>query len=423
MTTNLPAPFNTDARADADAAPLVRPWKRIVLDPGCSGSWLTAGDVDGDGRAELVSARNVDADDVHYTCAVACHDLDGRLLWRWGAPGSGRGELHHDVACQVHDWDGDGAQEVVLCTDGWLVELDGATGQERRRLPLPRQATDCLTFADLSGRGRPEDVLVKTRYEQVWAFSRDWRELWTARQPGGFLTAHQPYPLSLDGDAPQSVMAGYALLNADGSVRWALDEPGIERGHLDACRVLRAGDRPSDFQLALTCCGAYILLVVDGLGRRVWRLDGLHYESMDVGRVRADAEAPQIAVDISVPPGQPHPFLLIDAGGRKLGQITTRENRHHDLIDWDGDGLQEMVIADPRGIFDGLGRRIATLEVDPADAGAIRDCIAADLDGDGLPELALTTEVGRAAYLYRLPHTRRPPEPLPLGTGLNFSLY
>ena len=96
--------------------------------------------------------------DVHYTSAVVAQRLDGQVLWRWGNPNIGRRGLHHDVACQIYDWDGDGTKEVVVATKGYLVELDGATGKERRRLPIPPDATDCLLFANLSGHQRATDV-------------------------------------------------------------------------------------------------------------------------------------------------------------------------------------------------------------------------------------------------------------------------
>ena len=98
----------------------------------------------------------------------------------------GRTKLHHDVACQIYDWDGDGRNEVVLATAGFLIELDGSTGVERRRFPLPKDATDCLVFANLSGGPRATDVLVKTRYTQIWAFNREGRQLWTVENPGGY---------------------------------------------------------------------------------------------------------------------------------------------------------------------------------------------------------------------------------------------
>ena len=175
-------------QADAENASglLIQPWRQFTLDPDYSGAWIVAGDLDGDGQVEIVSARNVDHDDVHYTSAAVAQRLDGSVLWRWGDPTVGRKKLHHDVACQIYDWDGDGRNEVVLATAGFLIELDGSTGVERRRFPLPKDATDCLVFANLSGGPRATDVLVKTRYTQIWAFNREGRQLWTVENPGGY---------------------------------------------------------------------------------------------------------------------------------------------------------------------------------------------------------------------------------------------
>ena len=36
------------------------------------------------------------------------------MLWRWGDPKIGQKKLHHDMACQIYDPDGDGKNEVVL---------------------------------------------------------------------------------------------------------------------------------------------------------------------------------------------------------------------------------------------------------------------------------------------------------------------
>ena len=73
----------------------------------------------------------------------------------------------------------DGKNEVVLCTKGFLVELDGATGREKRRISIPEDATDCLVFCNLSGGSRPCDVLVKDRYHQIWAYDQSGSLLWT----------------------------------------------------------------------------------------------------------------------------------------------------------------------------------------------------------------------------------------------------
>ena len=281
-----PSCFQTVDEGDLQGlAPKVQPWKRVPLDPDYSGAWTLVGDVDGDGQVEIVSARNVNVGDVHYTSAVVAQRLDGSVLWRWGNPAVGRRGLHHDVACQIHDWDGDGKLEVILCTDGFLVELDGATGQERRRLAMPPEATDCLVFADLAGRGRAAEVLVKTRYSQIWALDYSGKVLWTIQKPAGYQTAHQPVPVDVDGDGRDEIMAGYALLNPDGTVRWALEDGGRFKGggHLDCARVLRGGPTPDESRLLLTCCSHGRLLLIDGDGAILWEISGHHFESIDIG--------------------------------------------------------------------------------------------------------------------------------------------
>ena len=220
-----PALYNVRCQdlPDHDAM-LLKPWKTIQLDPEFRGAWIVAGDLDGDGQAEVVSARNHDQDDVHYTSSVVVHRLDGSVLWRWGDASAGRNPLHHDVAAQVYDWDGDGQPEVIVAADQAVVELDGRTGHEKRRFAIPSGASDCLVFCNLTGGDRPTDVLVKTRYYADLGLQSPGELLWTADMPGGQRTAHQPRPVDLDGDGRDEIVAGYALLQHDGSVRWALDD-------------------------------------------------------------------------------------------------------------------------------------------------------------------------------------------------------
>ncbi len=278
-----------DAGEPSAEAPLVQPWKTIPIDPDYGGRWVVAGDLDGDGTVEIVCAKNVNNDDVHYTSAIAAQRLDGSILWRWGDPTIGRKRWHHDVACQIYDWDGDGKNEVVLCDKGFLIELDGATGKEKRRFPIQEDATDCLVFVNLSGKPRAEDVLVKNRYQQIWAYKRQGELIWTVTDPGGYRTAHQPRPIDLEGDGADEIIAGYAALNTDGSVRWVYQSKAVDqkRGHLDCVRVVRKGRTPEDFRLVLTCCGANNIAMVDGNGKVIWEVSGHHFESADVAPRRA----------------------------------------------------------------------------------------------------------------------------------------
>jgi hypothetical protein len=416
--------FHVDTVAQPPGeAPMLKPWRTVALDPTYGGSWAVMGDVNGDGEVDVVSCRNVNGQsadgtsDAHYTSAAVAQKLDGSVLWRWGDPGVGGRGLSYDVALQIHDWDVAGRNEVVLCTKDWLVVLDGATGKEMRRLPLPSEATDCIVFANLSGGKRPTDLLVKTRYGRIWAYDRNWRLLWTVDHPGGYRTAHQPFPVDIDGDGRDEIMAGYALLNPDGLARWVLrsDKVVLSRGHLDCCRVLRAGARPEDFRLALTYCGANCIAVVDGAGKVLWEVTGQHYESVDVGKVRAGVAGLKIVVDVDhVPQGQ-SPTVLMDENGQVLGTFNNLYSRMHKLVDWNGDGLDEMVLAVPGGVFDGHGKQIARLS---QRGGSLT---IGDMTGDRIPDIALAN--GAQVYIYQNQSGVKPARSVPFGSGLNYTLY
>jgi hypothetical protein len=407
--------------------PFIEPWKVVSLDVEYGGQWVVAGDLDNDGLVEIVSAENVNENDVHYTSTAAAQKLGGSVLWRWGNPAIGRKIWHHDVACQIHDWDGDGLNEVVLCTKGFLVELDGATGRERRRIDIADDATDCLVFCNLNGGRRPSDVLVKNRYHQIWAYDHAGNLLWTVRDPGGYRTAHQPRPIDIDGDGRDEIMAGYAMLNADGSVRWVYKSKRVDqaRGHLDCCRIFQRGEKPEDFRLVLTCCGANNIALVDGTGRILWEAAGHHFESVDVGRVFPGVGGRQLVVDIDHQPLGNSPLWVLDEKGNLLGRIVTDYSRHHCLLDWTGDGVDEILAAHNGCIYDYHGRRIGVFAV--PGGGLIgkskgeRSMLIGDMTGDGVRDVMMATP--EKVYIYVNRKGKKSSGQVRPGTEFNFTLY
>lgn len=421
--------FNTNDTGEVDSnIPLIQPYKIVPLDPDYGGQWVIAGDVDGDGAVEIVSSENYNKDDVHYTTTAVAQNLDGSVLWRWGNPDVGRKNWHHDVACQIHDWDGDGKNEVVLCTKGALVELEGATGRELRRIPIHEEATDCLMFCNLSGGARPTDVLVKDRYHRIWAYNRRGEMLWAVKDPGGFRTAHQPRPIDIDRDGRDEIMAGYALLNPDGSVRWVFQSKKVNqsKGHLDCVRVVRRGDSPEAFRIAITLCGANCIALIDGNGKVLWERTGQHFESIDVGRIIPNHPGPHICVDIDHQPYGNSPIWVLDEGGRPLGRVVTDYSRHHALLDWTGDGVEEILVAHKGGLYNYQGRRIGTfhtpdLEVDSGQTRYEKSLLIGDMTGDGIRDVIIVTP--HTVYIYENTHGQKPDTPTPLGTEFNMTLY
>jgi len=401
-----------------DAGTPILAWKTVALDPDYSGDWVVTGDVDGDGQVDIVSARNVNQDDVHYTSAVSAQRLDGSVLWRWGDPKIGRKNLHHDVACQIYASDGDGRNEIIVLGDKQLMELDGATGKEKRRLPIPPEASDSLVFANLSGGPRATDFLVKTRYTQIWAYNREGKLLWTAHEPGGYRTSHQARPIDLDGDGVDEIAAGYAMLNHDGTVRWVFQSKQVDlaRGHLDAIRVLRPGKTPKDARLALTCCGANNIALIDGEGHPLWEISGHHFESIQIGDAFPDLPGVNILVDIDHQLQGKSPLWIVSENGERLGQIVTDYSRHHEWIDWTGDGACEIVNACNHALYDTVGKRIATFSFD-GPGGYI---LLGDMTGDSVGDITITAP--DKVYIFKN-EKKNPTDSSRLGCGVNFTLY
>lgn len=359
--------------------PLLAPWKAIRLDPAFSGQWMVAGDLDGDGQLDFVTARNAR----QAITAASAVKLDGRVLWRFGRPGTGRPDLGYDLPLQVHDLTGDGTLEVVLSTATHLVVLEGATGVEITRHPLPTglAAADCITFANFTGQGRPADLLLKTRYTKLWAYTGaatpSWTRLWEW-PPGGqhlglLKTCHHPEPFDLDGDGRDEVMGSNVMLDHDGTELWHIASPNMSaRGHLDCLRVVRPprAGRPETARLAVTYCGGNAIGLVDGTGRVLWEHTGEHFESIDVGPIPPDG-APGLFVDLdhrALGDGRVHLYAL---DGECLGVYHVDYGRHHRVLDWTGDGLAEIVLAHAGVIVDARGNLLASLDLGP-DADAIR---------------------------------------------------
>ncbi|REJ92562.1 MAG: hypothetical protein DWQ35_12040 [Planctomycetota bacterium] len=399
--------------------PLVKPWRSVRIDPDFGGHWAVTGDVDGDGEVDIVTARNVLGYGIHYTSAASAQRLDGSVIWQWGNPSIGRAELGYDVALQIYDWDGDGANEVILLTEGALVELEGATGRERRRIAIPRRATDCLVFANLCGNERATDVLVKDRYRRIWAYNQAGERLWGGRwKPGGYPTAHQPIPIDIDRDGRDEVMAGYVMLNSDGTIRWTYESNVMDqtRGHLDCCRVLRRGDRPEDFRLVITCCNDDNLACLDGNGRVLWERPGHHFESIQLGRIFPDLDEPQLLVDIAHRPRGRSPLWVVDAAGHPRGKLMLDSSRHHELLDWTGDGLADILVAAQHGVFDYRGERVATFDVPSAG----RTMMLGDMTGDGISDVTILTSEPMMVHVFE---NQKGTTRAPLGCGVNRTLY
>lgn len=372
-------------------------WKKFETPEYGAGRNVRFGDLDGDGRLDMLFAQNVpkvrgDAFD-HISCLTAV-TLDGRVLWQQGRPNQKNGLLTNDNPFQIHDLDGDGRAEVVLARDSQLQVLEGRTGKLLRQTWLPQIAPevkdrpyelnigDSLLFLDLSGAGRPREILIKDRYRGFWIFDKDLKLLWE----GLGQTGHYPYPLDVDGDSRQEFLIGYSLWGADGKPRWSHDTK--YRDHADALSMGNFSGRSSAPLRAYIDGSDEGFLVFEADGTLVKHLRLGHAQTQSVGKYRPDL--PGLQLMIATFWRNPGIVTLLDADANILAQEEMIPGSSHlEPVNWRGDGQEFALLSGnvrEGGMLDGRLRRVVMFPDDghPDLASAVRD-----VTGDRRDEVVL----------------------------------
>ena len=224
------------------ANPKPKLWKKFATPKFGAGRNVRFGDLDGDGTIDMLIGQNVpkvvgDAA-VEISCLTAV-TLDGKVLWQLGRPDPRNGLLTCDTPFQIHDIDGTGRGDVVLCKDFRLQVLDGRTGKLKRAADLPKitgypdvpQAAprsshyerangDSIAFFNFSGDAGRREILVKDRYWNFWIFDRNLKPLWS----GQGSTGHYPFAYADPVTKRDLLAIGYALWDGTGKQIWSHDQ-------------------------------------------------------------------------------------------------------------------------------------------------------------------------------------------------------
>ena len=118
----------------------------------------------------------------------------------------------------------------------------------------------------------------------------------------------------------------------------------------------------------------------------------------------------------------------MDIDGNHVGTYITKYNRHHRIVDWNGDGLYEIVLANALTICDGLGNRIASLGLSGTEADVTKEqpgndpnplVSVCDVTGNGVEDVVLHTDTKIFVYL----NPSQPGTKAAISEGSNFTLY
>ncbi len=382
----------------------------MVVHDGASVSIVAAVDLDGDGATEIVvpMCPNTGSPDADY--------LNGSIRVLEGATGrllrtSSLATLNSGSTIAVGDIDNDGRAEIVALDRSnrgrrlrrrphGEVDLRGAAPRPSRARS-PGRLYGAPTIADLDGDGSPEVFVGATVFDSLG------RLRWNGSAGRGYSqrTAGGGYSLAaiaadLDLDGRQELIAGNTAYRADGTILWQASVP-------DGMTAVGNFDADPYPEVVLTGNARVVLLDQDGTV--LWNVP--HAGAMAAAPLGNGATflgilgSPVVAnVD-----GDPQPeigvagssrFVMFDGDGTVLWQATTNDSSSATgatAFDFNGDGRLELVYGDEFTLFvwngsDGreLLRRMFH------NATALAYPTVADVDSDGSAEIMLATYSGFA---------------------------
>jgi hypothetical protein len=351
------------------ANPRPKLWKKFETPGYGAGRNVRFGDLDGDGKTDMLIVQNIprvrgDAFDA-ISCMTAV-TLDGKMIWQKGRPDPRNGLLTNDTPVQIHDIDGDGKNEIVMVRDFKLQVLEGRTGEPRVSTPTPvmeadlaerpyeLNAGDSIAFANLSGGKVASEIILKDRYKYFWVYDKNLKLLWR----GSGQTGHFPYALDINGDGREEFALGYTLWSAEGKALWSHDTR--YKDHADGIVIGNYTDNPKAAPRVYACGSDEGFLLWDIQGNLLKHTHIGHAQSPSIAKYRMDVPGLQLmTINFWRNPGI---ISLFDADGNLLGQ---NEPVHHATpilpVNWRGDGQEfAMLSANIRegGLIDGQFRRV-----------------------------------------------------------------
>lgn len=334
------------------------------------------GDLDGDGRMELVVVQaDSDIDDryvPHQITCVTAYRLTGEMLWQIGECHEKCGSFGSDFPAQVYDIDADGKSEILCVMNQEFLILDGMTGCVKCRYPLPdEQAHDCIILADLTGKGRPTDIILKDRYRRMWALDSDWNLLWTHEGNIG----HFPWTADVNGDGYEEVMAGYDLLDHNGKLLWSCHD--LE----DHADCLWTGDVTGSGNVQIAVGGS-VTCLYSADGKEIWRYDGsIESQHIALGKFCPELPGLQVAGLDRIRRGDGYKgqwdgkdgMFLLDCNGHELWKEDRKTKGWLTIVDalygWNGEN-RDYILAYRRGggelpaLYDGHMQKVVTFPYD-----------------------------------------------------------
>ncbi|MCL2528576.1 MAG: hypothetical protein FWE42_09190 [Defluviitaleaceae bacterium] len=387
--------------------PKMKVWKKIDLQNFGTSRQVRFGHLCGGSQWHIVLAqaqKRVSRDAYPHISCLTAIDLDGNILWQRGEPSENAaklGKISADLPFQVYDIDGDGEDEVICAINFELLILEGSTGHIKHRTPTPltdeskpiigappggyafdRLNVDAISTANLSGKPRPSEILIKDRYCRLFALDASLNLLW--QYHSGTNTGHFPLAVDINNDGRDEILCGYHLLSPEGRKIWAYP---ITEDHVDEIVYgkFMAGSNEGFFACV---AGSEGFFIGDTQGNIIMR-DGIGH-AQRVSIANYDPARPGFEIAVSNFWGHQGVIYLYDSRGNPILEMENELNGNLlTPVNWKGDGQDYFLTnADPArgGLYDIKGQQVVAF---PDDGHPTMCCEAANLTGDVRDELVV----------------------------------
>ena len=388
--------------------PSMKLWTIINLKDFGSARNYRCADLNNDGEKELIFIQSMNVINNHDEMMISCMtavDLRGNILWQIGEPARDAYIATCDLPVQIYDIDGDGKPEIIYAKDFKLIIADAATGITKfsvstpksirhdkfkiyQNIILERIVVDSIRICNFSG-GRPSDILIKDRYNNIWAYNNKLELLWQRYVNCG----HFPYAFDINGDGRDELVAGHSLISADGELIWELPDMDC---HVDEIIVGKFDPENPKYQIVLAS-GEDGFILADGNGKIIAQDKLGHAQRVSVANYRP--ELPGLEICVTTFWRNTGIIAYYNCKGERLCSFETGANGNIiNPVSWNTDGkILALYSASTEhgGLFDGYGDCIVKF---PSDGHPELCCDAVDLFGDEREEILCWDE--KIMYIY-----------------------
>lgn len=217
---------------------------------------------------------------------LTCFDYEGNILWQKGKP---QNDINHtliscDLPFQVADINGDKKLEVVYSMDFKIYVVDLLTGKLIKeglppiiyKDPLVKNEPfyylnlDGLRVADFEGLGYRGNLVVKDRYQNVYALDENFKVMWRYHHKN---TGHFPYIYDFNNDGKDEMFVGYDYVSSKGEIIWSAP---YNSDHTD--EIIYTNLEPNGKK--------YLVLASGNEGMNVLDMNGNVYKHNEIGHAQ-----------------------------------------------------------------------------------------------------------------------------------------